>query len=174
MFEITRSYEISAAHRIPGHPKCGRFHGHNYTIEVTLMSEELNLAGMIMDFGELDEYLRPILNRYDHRYLATVHEEPEKTPTFIDMGRDSVYLGAQWSTAEAIARVLYWQFRTRLGGDAYPYKLKCVRVWETPRSSATYYPTGNDGTTKDEWPASSRYTTGGLDVPRAKKGREGQ
>jgi 6-pyruvoyltetrahydropterin/6-carboxytetrahydropterin synthase len=52
------------AHFLPGHPKCGRLHGHTYTIEVVVEGEPSN--GMVIDFADLKSAVREILARYDH------------------------------------------------------------------------------------------------------------
>jgi 6-pyruvoyltetrahydropterin/6-carboxytetrahydropterin synthase len=59
---ITRIYAFSAAHTLPSHPgKCKQMHGHNYRLEVTVVKNPW--------FHELDEWVQPILDRYDHSYL---------------------------------------------------------------------------------------------------------
>jgi len=53
--------EISAAHCLPGHPRCGTKHGHNYIVTVYCKSDVL-INGMVTDFGTIKE----ILSQYDH------------------------------------------------------------------------------------------------------------
>ncbi|HLE81832.1 MAG TPA: 6-carboxytetrahydropterin synthase, partial [Dehalococcoidia bacterium] len=36
---ITKTYWFSAAHMLVGHPKCGRMHGHNYRVDVTVAAD---------------------------------------------------------------------------------------------------------------------------------------
>ena len=42
---------IDCAHHLPGHSKCGRLHGHTYTIDVVIEGEKK--GGMIVDFADL-------------------------------------------------------------------------------------------------------------------------
>jgi 6-pyruvoyltetrahydropterin/6-carboxytetrahydropterin synthase len=57
MFRITKEFHFSASHQILGlgedHP-CARLHGHNYVVEVELMSDELNSIGFVRDYRELE------------------------------------------------------------------------------------------------------------------------
>jgi 6-pyruvoyltetrahydropterin/6-carboxytetrahydropterin synthase len=58
MYTITKRFAFSASHIIGGlsvdHP-CGRLHGHNYGVEVSLQLPTLNAAGFVRDFHELSE-----------------------------------------------------------------------------------------------------------------------
>jgi 6-pyruvoyltetrahydropterin/6-carboxytetrahydropterin synthase len=65
---------IDCAHFLPDHSKCGRLHGHTYTIDVIIEGE--NRTGMIVDFGDLKGTLREILAEYDHRSLNDFLEYP--------------------------------------------------------------------------------------------------
>ena len=58
---------FSACHIIQGHSKCGRMHGHNYSVSVSLEGE-LD-KGLIMDFGPLKKAVRGICKEIDHRVL---------------------------------------------------------------------------------------------------------
>ena len=60
--------DFAAAHYIPGHPKCGGVHGHNYfvrnlEIEVT----ELDDTGMSIDFGKIKDYFK---EQWDHKFIV--------------------------------------------------------------------------------------------------------
>jgi len=57
---------IDCAHMLPGHPKCGRLHGHTYTVEVVVQGEMS--GGMVLDFADLRVQIRSVLGRYDHRH----------------------------------------------------------------------------------------------------------
>ncbi len=55
---------IDCAHFLPGHPKCGRLHGHTYQVE--LVVEGQVREGMLIDFKDLKQALREVLGEYDH------------------------------------------------------------------------------------------------------------
>ena len=123
MYEITKTADFCAAHLLRGHPGlCGRLHGHNYRLEVVIRGRELDRLDMLVDFYALDEALRPILARVDHRNLNEI-------PPF-----DTVN-----PTAEAIAAWFHRKLRPVVseisGGRA---SLAAVRLWETPDACVTY------------------------------------
>ena len=73
--ELTRSYEIDAAHRLPSVPKghkCSRMHGHGFRIEVTVRGEVGKRTGWVMDFAAVDRAVRPLVDSLDHRTLNDV------------------------------------------------------------------------------------------------------
>lgn len=55
---------IDCAHHLPDHPKCGRNHGHTYTVELVIEGEAK--GGMVVDFADLKKKARAVLDRYDH------------------------------------------------------------------------------------------------------------
>ncbi len=106
---VTRSFAFEAAHELPWHPgKCSRLHGHNYRVEVTVEGP-VDQNGVVLDFDELSALVqRELLDRYDHRFLNDLLDNP---------------------TAEVIAHD-WWK---RLEGVGLA--LARLRVWETPESS---------------------------------------
>jgi len=69
--DIVRIYkrEFAAAHIIAGHPKCGRMHGHNYTLltKVYGQSEEW------LDFEEIKKTVDQLVDsKYDHRDIGNM------------------------------------------------------------------------------------------------------
>ncbi len=56
---------VDCAHHLPGHPKCGRNHGHTYRIEVVIEGQAS--GGMLVDFSDLKARAREVLAEYDHR-----------------------------------------------------------------------------------------------------------
>jgi len=59
---------FSASHLIPGHPHCGRLHGHEYAISAQIYGEAAE-DGLVMDFLEVKRSLRAIAEELDHRTL---------------------------------------------------------------------------------------------------------
>jgi 6-pyruvoyltetrahydropterin/6-carboxytetrahydropterin synthase len=71
MYEIKKTFEISAAHFLTlDYPsKCAELHGHNWRVTVYLRSAELNANGMVMDFTEIK---KKITAKLDHKVLNDV------------------------------------------------------------------------------------------------------
>lgn len=71
---IGKTYTFSAAHHLPGHPKCGRVHGHTYHVTVEIEGE-LNHLGVVIDFSKLNEIIERILKPLDHENLNNILED---------------------------------------------------------------------------------------------------
>lgn len=73
--EISRTFRIEAAHRLPNVPaghKCARLHGHSFVIEVHVAGPVDPVLGWVMDFAELKAAFAPLHEALDHRYLNEV------------------------------------------------------------------------------------------------------
>ena len=70
MYELKVVTRFAAAHRLTMvGAKCENMHGHNWKIEVCLVGDRLDEAGVLMDFGEIKARLGEIIARVDHRFL---------------------------------------------------------------------------------------------------------
>ncbi len=119
MFEISVEKTISCAHRLFGYAgPCEALHGHNYTIIVSYVGEELDQFGMLVDFTDVKKAFNAILKQLDHTYL-------NELPMFLNLS----------PSAENIAKVVYLELKKA----TFPRgKLKVVKVWETPTQVAQY------------------------------------
>ncbi len=144
MYTVSRSYTFAAAHRVQGHPKCGRLHGHNYRVEVHLGASELDGQSMVLDFGDLDRVVKPLVDELDHRYIVSASNLAGGDPYYkaaIDCG-DVIELDIAATTAECLAEYFHGQIRMLLP-LIFPYFAGLVyylrvSVQETERSVATY------------------------------------
>ncbi len=71
MYIVTKRLEISAAHKLAldYDSPCTKLHGHNWIIEVTCESYNLNSCGMVTDFKHIKNQ---IVEKLDHRCLNDV------------------------------------------------------------------------------------------------------
>jgi len=100
--------QFSAAHKLPKHPKCGKTHGHNYTVEVKIKipsalghtSETIHV-----DFATLKDALKDVLSKFDHYNLNDLMSYP---------------------TAENIAKFIYWHLQEQ-------FDVSEVKVHETDK-----------------------------------------
>lgn len=86
-YEVIRSHEICAGHRVVGHEsKCRHLHGHNYVFHfhvapkpidgVSVKGDPLDQVGRVIDFSVVKSTLCEWLeNNWDHRFL---HWEQDK------------------------------------------------------------------------------------------------
>jgi 6-pyruvoyltetrahydropterin/6-carboxytetrahydropterin synthase len=119
MFEVSVEKTIACAHRLFGYQgPCEALHGHNYTIIVTYVGEEVDQFGMLVDFVDVKRLFNRVLAQMDHKYLNDL-------PLFEHLS----------PSAENIARVVYQEMQRT------PFergRLSSVKVWETPTQVATY------------------------------------
>ena len=74
-YTISKEFHFSAAHQLhglrPGHP-CGRMHGHNYIVRVSLTSDSLDEHGFLLDYNDLKPFGAWIDDTLDHETLNDV------------------------------------------------------------------------------------------------------
>jgi 6-pyruvoyltetrahydropterin/6-carboxytetrahydropterin synthase len=118
---IYKEFRFEAAHCLPHYQgKCRRLHGHSWLGRIYIKSNYLqsqgSQQGMVMDFGEISQYLQPLLEDFlDHHYLN------ETT-------------GLENPTSEELARWIYEKLeKAGLPG------LHAVEIRETCTSGCTYH-----------------------------------
>lgn len=141
---ITRKYKFSAAHRLEGHPKCGRPHGHNYVLEVSVSGEKDRSTGMLIDFANLDAIIKPIVEKFDHMWLYSADNVTANCPyTIIARERsEAVFVGTH-STCECMIEFLYGMLVEGLSRwttmhEAPSLNIRRLRLWETENGMATF------------------------------------
>lgn len=73
--QIFKSFTIDAAHKLTGVPeghKCGRVHGHTFTIEIHACGEVDSTTGWVVDFSDVGKIFKPIHDQLDHNYLNDI------------------------------------------------------------------------------------------------------
>jgi 6-pyruvoyltetrahydropterin/6-carboxytetrahydropterin synthase len=126
MFEVTVEETFAAGHALRNYRgKCENVHGHNYRVRVTLEGEELDQAGLLVDFAELKRILREAIEKFDHQFLNDVPPFDKLNPS-----------------AENMARYFHQQMTSRLDGGQRPsaVRVAAVKLWETDTATATYRP----------------------------------
>ncbi len=119
--EIFREFTFEAAHRLPHVPpehKCARLHGHSFRVAVHVEGPVGEESGWVMDFADIKEAMRPLLEVLDHTYLNEID-------------------GLSNPTSEELARWIWRRLRPSLPG------LSRVVVRETCTSGCIYR--GEDG-----------------------------
>jgi 6-pyruvoyltetrahydropterin/6-carboxytetrahydropterin synthase len=121
MREVMIEMTFSSAHALRGYRgKCENTHGHNYRVEVYVRGQELNEIGLLIDFKDLKEATRRVVNYLDHK---NINELP---PFDVELN----------PSAEHLAGYFLHEVGRQINNDRIEvYK---VRVWETDTCSATY------------------------------------
>ena len=113
---IFKEFTFEAAHKLPyvpfGH-KCGRLHGHSYRFIVNISGNVNISTGFIIDFAEIKEKIKPILESVDHYYLNDI-------------------IGLENPTCENLAKWLFDKITDN------GLKLESIQVFETCTAGAIY------------------------------------
>src|ERR1017187_8836375 len=73
--ELRKTFQFEAAHLLPHLPKshkCRRLHGHSFVVEIVVTGECDPRLGWLMDYADISQAFKPILDRLDHYYLNEV------------------------------------------------------------------------------------------------------
>jgi 6-pyruvoyltetrahydropterin/6-carboxytetrahydropterin synthase len=120
MYEVTIKKSFSAAHllkEIGG--KCEELHGHNFLVEVSVVSESLNSEGLLIDFRVVKGWTDEVLEQLDHKYLNEIEYFKSINPS-----------------SEQLARFLYDRISEK--SRKTNVTLSRVTVWESDNSRVSY------------------------------------
>lgn len=124
MFEVTVEQTFAAGHALRNYKgKCENVHGHNFKVQVRIEGESLDEAGMLVDFIDVKNVMRGVIDRLDHQFLNEVAPFDQKNPS-----------------AENIAEYFHVEISQGLASTPVPVRISEVRVWETDIQSASYRP----------------------------------
>ena len=73
--EIYKEFTFEAAHRLPNVPpghKCARLHGHSFRARVYVSGDLVPELGWVMDFADIKQAFKPLLDQLDHNYLNDI------------------------------------------------------------------------------------------------------
>jgi len=120
VYELTVIRQFSAAHQLREfRGNCERLHGHNWKVEISLTGEELNDAGLLIDFKEVKEATDRTLEELDHSFL-------NELPHFRDQNPSS----------ENIAAYIFEKLSSTLNSNQI--KVTKVTAWESDSARASY------------------------------------
>lgn len=138
--------KFSACHFLKEHFKCSRLHGHNYYVSVEIISDKLDNNYFVVDFMELNEKLKEIVEPMDHNILIPtksedikINEEKESievlTPTkkYVFPRSDVFFLPLRATTSELLAKYIHDKLK-----KIYINKKIEVKVGESKSSMASY------------------------------------
>ena len=95
MMELTTYTELEIAHRLQTAyaSKCLSWHGHRYEVEITVASPSgLNKDGMIVDFKQLKEVVKEVLDdKWDHGACVR-NDDPLARPLMEDAHHERLHL----------------------------------------------------------------------------------
>lgn len=114
---ITR---FAAAHKLRGYEgKCENLHGHNWKVEVSVLSNKLNEIGLVLDFREIKGVANKVIQELDHNCLNEIQFFSNINPS-----------------SENIAKYIFDRLSGEFGKKGV--RLAKVTVWESEDASASY------------------------------------
>jgi 6-pyruvoyltetrahydropterin/6-carboxytetrahydropterin synthase len=109
-WELVVKEKFSSAHFLENYKgKCENMHGHTFQIELYLLVDKLDKAGISIDFTEVKEYLKTILP--DHQVLNDIYDFSP--------------------SAENLSRYFYHKINEK-------YNVSRVMIWESENAGAMY------------------------------------
>ena len=134
MFNIKIESYFSSAHFLRDYKgKCEQLHGHNWKVEVNVEDKRLDKSGMVLDFHNLKNKLKAVLERLDHKCLNDIPYFSAAGARLPD-GQGSASGGKRVNpTSENIAQYIYKNLKPEVSN------LRLVTVWESHNSCASYY-----------------------------------
>lgn len=80
MLEISRTFDLQAAHRLPYTPedhKCHRLHGHTWTVRLVVTGPLHPVLGWIVDYADVDAiWTEKVYEKLDHTCLNDTIPNP--------------------------------------------------------------------------------------------------
>ncbi len=120
MYELKVVTQFAAAHQLTMvGSKCENMHGHNWKIEVYVMGDKTDDAGVLVDFGIVKKHVREIMSMLDHKYL-----------------NDLDYFQQSQPSSENIAYFVATELQKRM--DSPAVSVSRVTAWESDDAGATY------------------------------------
>ena len=120
MYELKVVTRFAAAHQLTMvGTKCENMHGHNWKIEVHVIGENLDKAGVLVDFGVIKKHVADVMDLLDHKYLNELAFFEEKQPS-----------------SENIAYLITTELQQRIDNSAV--RISRVTAWESDDAGATY------------------------------------
>ncbi|MBW2492745.1 MAG: 6-carboxytetrahydropterin synthase QueD [Deltaproteobacteria bacterium] len=121
MYELKVVTHFAAAHQLKMvAEKCENLHGHNWKIEIYVAGENLNKAGVLIDFGELKQHVSVIVAKLDHKFLNELDDFHDEYPP----------------SSENIAHYIATTLQSMI--DSPDLKVTRVTAWESENACATY------------------------------------
>ena len=137
MYLLKCEHSFDSAHFLKNYAgKCSNIHGHRWRVSAEIFAEKLisdgHLRGMIVDFGELKEDLKSMVDAFDH---AMIIEKDTMRPLTLSCLLEDGYAVIEVAfrpTAENFSEFFFGKLQEK------GYDVKRVEVYETPSNCASY------------------------------------
>ena len=121
MYEVTVKTGFSAAHQLRLYDgKYENLHGHNWSAQITVETDELDAIGVGIDFVKLKQMVEETLCKLDYQNINEIPPFNELNPS-----------------AENIARWLFLKLKEQIGSQTT--RVKRVEICEIEGCGASYF-----------------------------------
>jgi len=119
VYTIFFESHFAASHQLHGYQgECKDLHGHTWKVRVEINSSQTNDIGISIDFRQLKEITRSVLELLDHRHINEVPPFDQINPT-----------------AENLSKFIYESVKAKLPDSV---QMSRVTVWESAQYGITY------------------------------------
>lgn len=137
MYTLQTNASFDSAHFLKGYEgKCSNLHGHRWTVEVTVATEDVaeegQIRGMVVDFKTLKEDLKGLVDAMDHCLIIEEESLKEKTLEALQEEEFRIVEVPFRPTAENLAKYFYEEMEDK------GYQVLLTKVFETPNNCAGY------------------------------------
>jgi len=133
MLAITVKIEFAAAKRLLGYEgKCAFLHGYRHAIEASFSAENLNDAGMAVDFYAVRKLLQDWVDEnWDHNLILNAKDK-ELGDSIEKITSQKIFYLAENPTAENMAEYLFQKICPELIKDYIGLKCVKLRLYDNP------------------------------------------
>lgn len=143
MYTVKTKISFEAAHRLYNvdtySSECrDNLHGHSYKVEVTVGVDNLNPAGMVIDFKLLKKVIKDVIeDKYDH---SCILRKSDSIASAIEENCKKVILVDESPTAEWMSKEFYEMIESKIHMFSSDLHVVSVGVQETENNIAYYFP----------------------------------
>lgn len=128
---LRKMFRFEASHVLPKHPgKCSRLHGHSWVLRVEVQGNINPSTGFVVDYAEISEFLKPLVESLDHHHLGTWD--------VVGIGRGWPVDGLPFDFYPSSENLLYWiadrLSREHFGWSALELEETCTSFARLERS----------------------------------------
>lgn len=120
---VSKTFTFDASHRIRSFGKdhkCARMHGHTWKVKVTVAGAVNPETGIVIDYYDIMEAWKPVLEALDHRHLNDVE-------------------GLEIPSTENIAAFIWRKMEGPLTSKDKTYKLSRLEIFEGETDSCEFF-----------------------------------
>ena len=141
MYCLKTENSFDAAHFLSGYQgKCRNIHGHRWRVIVEIFGEALTedgqMRGMLMDFGDLKKEVKALTEEFDHALIYEIGSLKKTTLVALKEEQFRLIEVMFRPTAENFARYFFEKMQEK------GYPVYRVEVYETPNNCAVYMQKG--------------------------------